>query len=117
MLLIAIFASGVLIMTMVLFAILPAFSYINTFLLSQKAIVSGCRVAPSSASKWFSSLVQQKKPLLSQGLLWLSDRDSNPNKKSQNLLCYHYTIGQFSFCKHLNLAVFLAMSRFFLKNA
>lgn len=58
-----------------------------------------------------------KKPLLSQEFLWLSDRDSNPNKKSQNLLCYHYTIGQFSFCKNLNLAIFFAMSRFFLKNA
>lgn len=25
---------------------------------------------------------------------WLPDKDSNLNKQSQNLLCYHYTIGQ-----------------------
>lgn len=25
---------------------------------------------------------------------WLPDKDSNLDKKSQNLLCYHYTIGQ-----------------------
>lgn len=27
-------------------------------------------------------------------LRWLPDKDSNLNKQSQNLLCYHYTIGQ-----------------------
>lgn len=26
--------------------------------------------------------------------IWLPDKDSNLDKKSQNLLCYHYTIGQ-----------------------
>ena len=26
--------------------------------------------------------------------LWLPDKDSNLDKKSQNLLCYRYTIGQ-----------------------
>ena len=31
-------------------------------------------------------------PLLTLG--WLPDKDSNLNKDSQNLLCYHYTIGQ-----------------------
>lgn len=25
---------------------------------------------------------------------WLSDKDSNPDKEDQNLVCYHYTIGQ-----------------------
>jgi hypothetical protein len=28
---------------------------------------------------------------------WLPDKDSNLNKQSQNLLCYHYTIGQEKF--------------------
>ena len=27
-------------------------------------------------------------------ILWLTRRDSNPNKQNQNLLCYRYTTGQ-----------------------
>lgn len=42
--------------------------------------------------------VKTKAPLFSekQGRFrkWLPDKDSNLNKQSQNLLCYHYTIGQ-----------------------
>ena len=28
------------------------------------------------------------------GLFWLRNRDSNPNKQSQSLSCYRYTIPQ-----------------------
>ncbi len=31
---------------------------------------------------------------VSERVEWLADRDSNPDKQNQNLLCYHYTIGQ-----------------------
>ena len=35
---------------------------------------------------------------------WLSYPDSNQNKQNQNLLCYHYTIGQSASTKaHLAL--------------
>jgi hypothetical protein len=27
---------------------------------------------------------------------WLRDQDSNPDKKIQNLLCYHYTIPEYA---------------------
>ena len=43
---------------------------------------------------------------------WLTDRDSNPNKRCQKPLCYHYTIGQF--LKLLQFAAFFDfVKRFF----
>ncbi len=42
---------------------------------------------------------------------WLTDRDSNPNKRCQKPLCYHYTIGQY--LKALILGLSAALSRRF----
>ena len=37
-------------------------------------------------------------PKLRYTRIWLRNRDSNPNKQSQSLSCYRYTIPQFPFC-------------------
>ena len=43
----------------------------------------------------------------------LSKADSNHHKQNQNLLCYHYTIGQFR-CKAVaKVVVFCATTKFF----
>ena len=36
-----------------------------------------------------------KKKRLGGGVFWLSHQDSNLGKQNQNLMCYHYTMGQF----------------------
>ena len=52
---------------------------------------TGIFVTPlKAASEWKkgkSGIQRNKKK-------WLSDKDSNPDKEDQNLVCYHYTIGQ-----------------------
>ena len=55
-----------------------------------------------------------KKPHLAIRSFWLSDRDSNPNKRNQKPLCYHYTIGQL--IKSVSLRAFTFRSSFFIKN-
>ena len=60
-------------------------------------------------------LLKYKKPnLLRQvrtTVLWLTSRDSNPNKRCQKPLCYHYTTGQFK--SALQCYSFSALSIFF----
>ena len=53
------------------------------------------KTALSSAG---SQIEKSKRPLSSgQGSFsWLGNRDSNPNKQSQSLSCYRYTIPQYS---------------------
>ena len=40
------------------------------------------------------SCVKNKKSTDKVGAFWLGNRDSNPNKQSQSLSCYRYTIPQ-----------------------
>ena len=56
-----------------------------------------------SLKKWTPALRKQalqknrtalKNKAIVQIAFWLPDKDSNLDKKSQNLLCYRYTIGQ-----------------------
>lgn len=55
-------------------------------------------ILPSSKSIWRISLspkqIQKKRSYRSSSLL--SHKDSNLNKQDQNLLCYHYTMRQYS---------------------
>ena len=55
-------------------------------------------ILPSSKSIWRISLsskqIQKKRSSRSSSLL--SHKDSNLNKQDQNLLCYHYTMRQYS---------------------
>ena len=55
-------------------------------------------ILPTSESKWRISLsprhIQKKEELSLLSLL--SHKDSNLNKQDQNLLCYHYTMRQYS---------------------
>ena len=55
-------------------------------------------ILPSSESRWRISIsprhIQKKRSLRSSSLL--SHKDSNLNKQDQNLLCYHYTMRQYS---------------------
>ena len=41
---------------------------------------------------------KRKAPLLGCFSFWLRNRDSNPNKQSQSLSCYRYTIPQYLLC-------------------
>ena len=55
-------------------------------------------ILPSSESRWRISIsprhIQKKEELSLLSLL--SHKDSNLNKQDQNLLCYHYTMRQYS---------------------
>lgn len=55
-------------------------------------------ILPSSKSIWRIILppkqIQKKRSFRSSSLL--SHKDSNLNKQDQNLLCYHYTMRQYS---------------------
>lgn len=55
-------------------------------------------ILPSSESRWRISIsprhIQKKRSLRSSSQL--SHKDSNLNKQDQNLLCYHYTMRQYS---------------------
>lgn len=55
-------------------------------------------ILPTSKSIWRISLspmqIQKKRSSRSSSLL--SHKDSNLNKQDQNLLCYHYTMRQYS---------------------
>ncbi len=55
-------------------------------------------ILPSAESRWRISLsprhIQKKRSFRSSSLL--SHKDSNLNKQDQNLLCYHYTMRQYS---------------------
>ena len=44
-------------------------------------------------------------PVFAKEFGWLPDRDLNPNKQIQSLLCYHYTIRQFNDLRHFALDV------------
>ncbi len=47
------------------------------------------------------SSIQQKSQFRLKLTFLLSYPDSNQDKQNQNLLCYHYTIGQSSLCSLL----------------
>lgn len=49
---------------------------------------------PLGAPKGRRDMKKPREPKGFPGPKWLPDKDSNLNKQSQNLLCYHYTIGQ-----------------------
>lgn len=55
-------------------------------------------ILPTSGSRWRISLspryIQKKRSSRSSSKL--SHKDSNLNKQDQNLLCYHYTMRQYS---------------------
>lgn len=55
-------------------------------------------ILPTSESRWRISLsprlIQKKRSFRSSSQL--SHKDSNLNKQDQNLLCYHYTMRQYS---------------------
>ncbi len=70
---------------------------------SRAHVPTGCtrRVAFSTRKSDAGEGAKNKKPTTEivvgekrVGEKWLPDKDSNLNKQSQNLLCYHYTIGQ-----------------------
>ena len=51
----------------------------------------------------YSILYKKNSPV---GLFyWLRNRDSNPNKQSQSLSCYRYTIPQYLFCNANNYSL------------
>ena len=49
-------------------------------------------------------------------LIWLGNRDSNPNKQSQSLSCYRYTIPQY-IRSVIIITQFPALSSIFFKTA
>ena len=53
-------------------------------------------LANYSNFKSLQAIIEIKKDATPRGRrFWLSHQDSNLGKQNQNLMCYHYTMGQF----------------------